>query len=227
MKTFIWSALAASAAASYTNYLQETGYVFLDADHLGYKTGVTQTTTDEGFKLSAEFYHTRNDGGTFFLKQCLALYVPAPVNLHYYHWGIVFKPREPIEEKKLDGLQFDFKNQDFGWSTTTVNTSDLWIDIANTFDTNTNGVKSNYVTRDTTNDWTLSYTDLSCESGNTKCWFEACGEKLFRTEDAQDWQLNQSYMQEFSAQMYFYTYYDVYDGWGGVSNNPTGTQFMS
>jgi hypothetical protein len=65
-----------------------------------------------------------------------------------------------------------------------VNTSDLWIDIANTFDTNTNGVKSNYVTRDTTNDWTLSYTDLSCESGNTKCWFEACGEKLFRTEDA-------------------------------------------
>ena len=50
--------------------------------------------------------------------------------------------------------------------------------------TNTNGVESDYVTRDTTNDWTLSYTDLSCESGNTKCWFEACGEKLFRTEDA-------------------------------------------
>jgi hypothetical protein len=37
-----------------------------------------------------------------------------------------------------------------------VNTSDLWIDIANAFDTNTNGVKSNYVTRDTTNDWTQS-----------------------------------------------------------------------
>ena len=84
--------------------------MFLDADHLGYKTGISQTAPNEGFRLWAEFDHTRTDGGTFFLEQCLYLYVPEPVNQHYYHWGIVFKPREPVQETKLDGLQFDFKN---------------------------------------------------------------------------------------------------------------------
>ena len=153
--------------------------------------------------------HTENNDD-FMYEVCVDLFVPAPTNNRDYYWGFLAKPEEPIKETNWDGLQFYTRWTSAGWATNAITMSDSWIATSNPSipDTNTSGAKSDFVNHDTTNDYTMdtNKTKVQCAGASTDCTFTGCAIRKFKTEDAQDWQVNPGYEQKFQAVTYFTTY---------------------
>ena len=66
----------------------------------------------------------------------------------------MFKPSEPVTETNYDGIQFLALYTDAGYTTLTPDMFDSWKATTAALDTNTNGAKTTYLDRDTSNDWT-------------------------------------------------------------------------
>ena len=150
--------------------------------------------------MNVDFTHTETED-SFWYEVCVDLLVPTPTNNRDYYWGFLAKPAEPIKETNWDGIQFYTRWTTTGWATNAITMSDSWIATSNPNipDTNTNGAKSDYVLRDTTNDYTVSLdkTKVKCSASNADCTFTGCATRKFKTEDAQDWQVNPGYEQSF------------------------------
>lgn len=70
------------------------------------------------------------------------------------------------------------------------------------------GGKSNFLNLDTHQDWQLdtAFSGVFCNSTTLVCTFTACVDRKFRTNDSQDWQLVNAYMQTFGSVGYYTSY---------------------
>ena len=136
---------------------------------------------------------------------------------------MLFKPQAPIVESKWDGVTFEtlfLRNRTN--STTGVNSAlhtvrDIWLDPASNPSIfvdglpNVQGLGGKFINDhvDTNgSDWTLlkDYSWVYYNATTKLSEFQACVDRRFRTESAQDWQLSNAFMQNFAAFGYFSGY---------------------